>query len=104
MTAKHHAPQPKRRRSTDDLEKRVRRIERNYQRDIAKAVEHAYEAGRREERVVTAIRQALEKSPISPFREPPVGPVPWVEAEPVVLELTIQPSSEPEGPRAQKET
>ena len=35
MTAKHHAPQPKRRRSTDDLEKRVRRIERNYAKDAA---------------------------------------------------------------------
>jgi hypothetical protein len=30
MSAKHHAPQPKRRRTTSDLEKRVRRIERNY--------------------------------------------------------------------------
>lgn len=93
MTAKHHAPQPKRRRSTDDLEKRVRRIERNYQRDIAKAVEHAYEAGRREERVVTAVRQALEKSRANLSVTPSLS-----------TERTIQPSSEPEGPRAQKET
>ena len=35
MTAKHRAPQPKRKRSTDDLEKRVRRIERNYAKDAA---------------------------------------------------------------------
>jgi hypothetical protein len=30
-----------------DLEKRVRRIERNWQRDLAKAVHNAYEAGQR---------------------------------------------------------
>jgi hypothetical protein len=36
MTAKHHAPRPKRRQTSDDLEKRVRRIERNYSRDALK--------------------------------------------------------------------
>ena len=51
MSAKHHTPQPKRSRRTaerfaiDALEKRVRRIERNYQRDLAKAVRYAYEVG-----------------------------------------------------------
>ena len=51
MSAKHHTPQPKRSRRTakrfaiDALEKRVRRIERNYQRDLAEAVHHAYDAG-----------------------------------------------------------
>ena len=36
MTAKHRAPHPKRRQKPDDLEKRVRRIERNYAKDAAK--------------------------------------------------------------------
>ena len=40
MSAKHHAPQPKRKRSTDDLEKRLRRIERNYMREIVKTATH----------------------------------------------------------------
>ena len=35
MTAKHRAPHPKRRQKPDDLEKRVRRIERNYAKDAA---------------------------------------------------------------------
>ena len=103
MTAKHHAPQPKRRRSTDDLEKRVRRIERNYQRDIAKAVEHAYEAGRREER----------KHAIGVIADTCSWPaVPGATSYNIydktdVTERTIRPpgkSSKPEGPRAQKET
>ena len=40
MTAKHRAPQPKRRRSTDDIEKRLRRIERNYMREVVKVATH----------------------------------------------------------------
>jgi len=40
MTAKHHAPHPKRRQKPDDLEKRVRRIERNYMREIVKTATH----------------------------------------------------------------
>ena len=50
MTVKHHTHHPKRRRHADELEKRVSRIERNYQRDLAKAVKHAYEAGQRNAR------------------------------------------------------
>ena len=40
MTAKHHAPHPKRRQKPNDLEKRVRRIERNYMREIVKVATH----------------------------------------------------------------
>ena len=36
MTAKHHAPHPRRRQKPDDLERRVRRIERNYAKDAAR--------------------------------------------------------------------
>ncbi|MFI4978551.1 MAG: hypothetical protein ACHQC8_07760 [Solirubrobacterales bacterium] len=40
MTAKHRNHAPKRQRRPDDLEKRIRRIERNYVRDITKIATH----------------------------------------------------------------
>ena len=40
MTAKHHSHTPKRQRRPDDLEKRIRRIERNYVRDATKIATH----------------------------------------------------------------
>jgi len=35
MSAKHHATQPRRQRSTSDLERRVRHLERHFKRDAA---------------------------------------------------------------------
>jgi hypothetical protein len=34
MSAKHRLPHPKRRRSVDDLERRIRRLERTVKRDM----------------------------------------------------------------------
>jgi hypothetical protein len=56
LSAKHRLPHPKRQRSTSELERRVRRLERHYMRDAASVATHVARL-----EITGAMREHLEE-------------------------------------------